>query len=34
MRYGDPPKFDAEPLMTLKQIANELGVKNSQTVND
>ena len=32
MRYGNPPNLDAEPLMTLKQIANEIGVKLYQTV--
>ena len=26
MRHGNPPKFDAEPLMTQKKIAEKLGL--------
>ena len=32
MRHGNPPNFDAEPLMKLQQIANALRIKNSGSV--
>ena len=32
MRHGNPPDFDAEPLTTLRPIANVVGIKRCETI--
>ena len=32
MRHGNPPDFDAEPLMSKQAIANVVGLKNETAV--
>ena len=34
MRHGNPPNFDADPLMTEKEIANFLQSKSELTVSN